>query len=506
MQVKKFEAKTMKEALEMVKTHLGPEAIILSARDSRSGYGLAGEKSVEITAAVSEEMLRKKILAEQRLNSQTKEKFQSAPAKKQREFIQKVVQKQKQQQEQEIKMRKLTTTPYIDIEDDDSRLVSNSSVHSGYKNLTLSDESFEEEEMSPGSTNPAEERIKGAAQRALSGASQFLEPARASQASVRASTTMDSDESYELRKLRNEILRLQNLVKGFQTPAMAPLTSLHPGADEGIPFEFSFMFEKLIRVGVSRDNTVEVLRDLEKNLSKDKWKSKAFVSAWVAKYILDHTKIAGNRTLNKYHVFVGPSGHGKTSSLVKLASHMVIREKKSIAIVTTDTKKVGASEQLKIYAQILNVPFAVIRRKQDWHILDQKLAKVDCILVDCPGMPLKSMAEIDFLRDILPPETGGRSIHYVQSALARDEVAAEVASRYTSLALSDVIFTHVDETTHHGIIYNFQKKFDVPLHSFGIGAQIPEDFEPATKERVVDLLFKITKLKKQEANNESIDL
>ncbi|WP_374021172.1 hypothetical protein [Bdellovibrio bacteriovorus] len=60
MQVKKFEARTMKEALEMVKTQLGPDAIILSARDNNKSFGLVGEGSVEITAAVSEETLQKK--------------------------------------------------------------------------------------------------------------------------------------------------------------------------------------------------------------------------------------------------------------------------------------------------------------------------------------------------------------------------------------------------------------------------------------------------------------
>src|SRR6476620_4534958 len=89
MQVKKFEAKTMKEALELVKIHLGPEAIILSAKDSHRGFGLMGERSVEVTAAVSEETLRKKKIAESRLREDLRERFQQIPASKQKEFINK---------------------------------------------------------------------------------------------------------------------------------------------------------------------------------------------------------------------------------------------------------------------------------------------------------------------------------------------------------------------------------------------------------------------------------
>ena len=460
---------------------------------------------MEVTAAVSEEMLRKKALAEKKLNQLNRDRYTVAPARKQKEFIDRIFEQQRREQEQ--KMRKITSTPYIDISDNDQQTWSTSSLDAGFEEVSAQAEQpgpvpQETEEVQ------AEKRIKGAAARALDGAMDFFreeEKERHAAAAVAApATTTDGNgdqEDYEVLRLKREIHRLKKMVKNFQQVPQT-FTTLHPGADEGIPFELSFMYEKLQRVGVSRDFVVTALKEMEKSLPREKLKTKAFVSAWMAKYILNHTKIAGNRTLNKYHVFVGPSGHGKTASLVKLASHMVICEKKSVAIVTTDTRKLGSAEQLKIYAQILNVPFAVIRRKQDWQILDQKLAKVDAILVDSPGMNLKAMNETDFLRDIMPPETGGRSIHYVQSALARDESAFETASRYKMLGIDDVIFTKIDETTHHGIIFNFQQKFDIPLHSFGIGTQIPEDFEPATKERVVDLIFKLTNMRKQEAANE----
>src|SRR6202522_439111 len=90
MQVKKFEAKTMKEALELVKVHLGPEAIILSAKDSHRGFGLMGERSVEVTAAVSEETLRKKKVAESKLREDLRERFQQIPAARQKQFINRV--------------------------------------------------------------------------------------------------------------------------------------------------------------------------------------------------------------------------------------------------------------------------------------------------------------------------------------------------------------------------------------------------------------------------------
>ena len=69
MQVKKFEATNMNEALEMVKTHMGPDAIILSVKDHSAGFGLMGKKSIEVTAAISQRQMEHKQWAEGRLNN-----------------------------------------------------------------------------------------------------------------------------------------------------------------------------------------------------------------------------------------------------------------------------------------------------------------------------------------------------------------------------------------------------------------------------------------------------
>ena len=82
------------------------------------------------------------------------------------------------------------------------------------------------------------------------------------------------------------------------------------------------------------------------------------------------------------------------------------------------------------------------------------------------------------------------------SATSKDGDAYEIARRYKVGDFVDLIFSNLDQSVQHGIIYNLQKKTGKALHSFGVGARIPEDFEFASKERVLDLLFKLTKLTK----------
>src|SRR5438067_5576356 len=96
MQVKKFEAKTMKEALQMVKQELGPEAIILSAKDNKKSFGLAGKGSIEVTAAISEKSLQNKQYAESHLPEQSRERYRANSAKNQRNFIENTVNRYQQ--------------------------------------------------------------------------------------------------------------------------------------------------------------------------------------------------------------------------------------------------------------------------------------------------------------------------------------------------------------------------------------------------------------------------
>lgn len=502
MQVRKFEAKTMKDALEMVKIQLGPEAIILSARDNSKGFGLIGEKSVEVTAAVSEETLKRKALAERKLNQAHKERYSKVSARTQREFIAKAF---REDRDDERPSREMTSRRYIDILDEEmgagqkSEVVS-SAVRNAKKQFMdslIDDEGQggDDDAQTQTSPNVARARIRNAALEAWEAVQPTVdeEPQKVRR---KAAGRAARGDTHEIVALRKEIHHLKGMIEKFQKVPQSFVT-MHPGADEGVPFELSFMYEKLLRSGISQENVVELLKQAQEEMAPAQLKKKPYVDAWVAKYLLNTVQVSSDWLRGRYHAFTGGVGQGKTSALVKLASHLVICEKKQVAILTTDSIKLGAAEQLRIYAQILNIPFGVIRRPEDWDVIEQRLRHVDHILIDYPGLKLKSMDEVDRVRTLLPSDKSQRVVHYVQSVLAKDSDALEVAGRYKMIGFDDVIFTCLDETVQHGLIYNFQRKFSVPLHSFGIGSKIPEDFEPATKERVVDLIFKLTKVKKE---------
>ena len=448
----------------MVKTQLGPDAIILAAKDNSRGFGLGGQVSVEITAAVSEETLQRKKFVESRIRPQDKERIQKAPVRVQRQFIENMVGRYA---DENSPKKEITRTRYIEINEDGG-------VESDH----------------------ATERIKSAAQQAWNamqveedwGVKSNVQPVKVA--------SVPKENAEEVIQLRQELAQLKNVLHQFQKVPQT-MTGQHPGADYGLSYEFSAMFEKLVQAGVSPEITAEILLEAQKQMPPIRYKNRALIEGWVARHILDTTKIVGDTQGTKIQIFMGPSGSGKTSSMVKLASHYVVNGHKKVALVTTDSLKVGSADQLRIYAQILNVPFAITRNPQDWDYVTQQLSGYDYILCDCPGLGMKTIEEIQFLKNVLPREAEQVTRHLVLNATSKDQDLNEMGRRYQAAHFDDVIFTSLDNSVQHGPIYNFVHNFKVPLHSFGIGSRVPEDFEMATRERVLDLIFKLTKVKKE---------
>jgi flagellar biosynthesis protein FlhF len=487
MQVKKFEAKSMKEALQLVKQELGPEAIILSAKDNKK-FGLAGRGSVEITAAISEKSLQKKAYAESRLPEEAKGRFRTKSAKHQKTFIESTVNKYHQRQaavaargalemfEQQSRptaapvKRGPTSAKYIDIQDE---------------------EAFEQ----PVSGRRVDDVLEDFARTGTYVLEDAANKAIPRMAPV-VKTYQNQGGGDEVISLRKEVDALRDLLGQLQNGSPKPVTQ-HPGAEYGLPFELAANFEKLQTAGIDSRYIVEILEKADKELTGLEKKKRSLIDAWVARYIMSHTNVVGNwqrqSELCQLHLFVGPSGHGKTTAMVKMASQLVMHEKKKVAIFTTDTLKVGAADQLKIYSQILNIPFETVKHAIELQKLLQRYASYDMILIDYPGFALKDIREIDQIRSLMPPRDILRVTHLVISCATKDIDAYEICHRYQVTQYDDILATKIDESYIHGFLYNIQRKTEKPLYAFGIGSKIPEDIELATRERVLDLIYKITK-------------
>ncbi len=541
MRVKKFSAKTMKDALKMIKEELGPEAVILAARDVKRG---TGQGEVEVTAAVSEFTLHKKKFTESRMDIDTKERFRNTGAKGQRNIIEKVVDRRLTENNRNSPLskvlgldgqsemsfrsqtpvaklkRNVTSVSYIDIPDEDEEESFQARAPKLQIPRTQHPRAQELADEASSLTPRSLSRIRNAAKEAFSAGMSALESKVPKGTSIKnnyGDITNDPNEDFRFEKLatkapatpvplaastairgeqievlQSEIYRLQYLLKNnVQTPVHS-----HPGAEYGIHFEMSFMFQKLLESGVSPELTSEILIGAQKEMDALQMKKRPLVDAYVARWFLTNTKISRDPFQGRTHVFVGPAGSGKTSMLVKWASYLSLKKKKRIAILTTDTLKVGAVDQLKIYTQILNVPFIVLRSQNDFAGIMSQFAHIDHFLVDTPGMQLRDLNEIDFLRAVMPPPEMAAISHLVLNCISKDSDCLDNCKRFRLANYQDLIFTNLDQSIQHGVIVNVSRALNISLNSFGIGNSIPEDFEEATKERILDLIFKLTRIQK----------
>ena len=470
MQVKKFEAKSMKEAIDLVKTNLGPDAIVLSTKNIRGPWG--EKKGIEIVAAISENILQKKKFAESKLKKDTKEKFIASPARHQKKFIDKVFNDYQSQK----KSFQPTTMPYASITDE--------KVNFKESSLDLSNSSSP---LSPSSSQSISTLKKPPffLKRKWIGSNTHKKIKEKSSSPSSSSSPLSSVSSASPAPPQD--LVSEDLAKKFSVHELFK-KSTHKAYEF---LDLDFIRERLSQTGISLNHRNEIINRIKKDIPEFKLKTKNYknyVEAYVARFFLNHIDICNHPISEKFHFFIGPSGAGKTTSLIKVVSQMMLEFKKNVAIINTDTMKIGASKSLEIFAKILNIPFIELDEIQSLEKFQKNSSSIDCFFIDSPGLNLKTIKRIKEKMSFFPKEM--MKVHYVQSLLFNEENTFEIISK-ANVSFDDVIFSHLDESKQYGTIYNFQKMFKVPLHSFGFGENIPEDFEWATKERFVDLIFKL---------------
>lgn len=188
--------------------------------------------------------------------------------------------------------------------------------------------------------------------------------------------------------------------------------------------------------------------------------------------------------------FVGPTGVGKTTTLAKLAAYLKLKRQLDIGIISLDTYRIGAVDQLQTYASILEIPFSVAQNKDDFLKARQDFRHFDAILVDTTGRNFLNREHVHHLRSLF--EDDRKTTHFlVLSSTAKDEDLKRTISHFREMDINSLIFTKLDETIHHGCMLNQLLRFDYPLSFVGTGQRVPEDIEQATQKRILSFLLPI---------------
>jgi len=182
---------------------------------------------------------------------------------------------------------------------------------------------------------------------------------------------------------------------------------------------------------------------------------------------------------------VGPTGVGKTTTLAKMAARAILEAKKRVAFVTLDTYRVGATEQLARYGEIMGAPVLVARDRGELTRAMERVADADLVLVDTAG---RSSPE-DVTRQAALVRTISRvQLHLVVSAATGAHELAAVADRYRALQPDRLVVTKVDEAAGPGGILSASVRICRPISCVADGQRVPEDLHALTGPQLVELV------------------
>lgn len=189
--------------------------------------------------------------------------------------------------------------------------------------------------------------------------------------------------------------------------------------------------------------------------------------------------------------FVGTTGVGKTTTIAKIASKFVVEDKKKVALLTADTYRIAASEQLRTYANILEVPFRVIYTADEIQEAIQDFATYDYILVDTAGHSQNNEKQRDDMADFVNFAEGKieREVYLVVSATTKYKDLLSIADKYKKMFDYKIIFTKLDETSAYGNLLNIRIYTGAPMSYITCGQNVPDDIETFNAQSTVKKLL-----------------
>ena len=191
-------------------------------------------------------------------------------------------------------------------------------------------------------------------------------------------------------------------------------------------------------------------------------------------------------------LFIGPTGVGKTTTIAKIASHYCMEEKKKVALLTADTYRIAAAEQLRTYANILEVPFRVLYSAEEFNSAIADFSDYDYIFVDTTGHSHRNEELMDKMKELFEAvkKYGECQIFLVLSATTKYRDLLKIASNYREITEYQLIFTKLDETATLGNLLNLRLYTDAPIAYVTCGQNVPDDIELFNPQKTVKQLLK----------------
>ena len=261
---------------------------------------------------------------------------------------------------------------------------------------------------------------------------------------------------------------------------------------QALPEVLFRLFTELIDVDVTEDLAREFINRVRTDADKSEMDNPALLKARIASMIESEIKVTGPLQVSENGAcvvaLVGPTGVGKTTTIAKLAANYRLREKVRVGLITVDTYRIAAVEQLRTYADIISLPMEVVSTPKEMREAVTRLSHLDLVLMDTAGRSPRDEVKIQELKSMLA-EAQADEVHLVLSSVNGAASLKKTAAMFSEVGTTALILTKLDETTGLGNLLPLLRSCQLPLSYLTDGQNVPDDIEPAEQRRLARLVL-----------------
>jgi len=313
---------------------------------------------------------------------------------------------------------------------------------------------------------------------------------REKQQKVMESNKIASEREEKVQKLESKVVDMEKLLSQIYDKVNLVQVATSPENNGKLTF-FDKFSKNLIDNDIDPEFAVKIMEEAKAKCTKPD--NMTEVASVVYSTIAGMMGIPKPITLNenktpKVAVFVGPTGVGKTTTLAKLAGNFALLQGKKVALLTTDTYRISAVDQLKTYADIMGIPVSILYSPEDVSSTMELYSDKDLILVDTAGRSHKDKTQFDEISNILS-KFSNPEVYLVLSSVTNIKTLKEIAQSYSFIKKSKLVITKTDESATPAMVLNSRLLIDMPLAYITNGQSVPDDIEVADTDRIIKNLM-----------------
>lgn len=288
-----------------------------------------------------------------------------------------------------------------------------------------------------------------------------------------------------LDHLKRELNHLQVMVAELARPQ-------RDSAAPDLPDALFRLYTDLIEAEVGADLSRELVDTVRQQATAAELEDPELLRARLTQWVAGEIEVSGPIRVTpgqrRMVALVGPTGVGKTTTIAKLAANFHLREHRRVGLITVDTYRIAAVEQLRTYADIIDLPMEVVATPREMREAVQRLSDLDLILLDTAGRSPRDDVKIRELKSMLG-EARADEVHLVLSSVSSVATMKTTAQKFAEVGATSLVITKLDESTGLGNLIPTLRACRLPISYVTHGQNVPADIAPADRFELARLVL-----------------